>query len=67
MSQGFDINIANAKQNSHPARKNQVVADLMKIQQSLVKHFEDVEDPRVDRTKKTLIDRHFSDCNSCQA
>ncbi len=55
MSQGFDINIANAKQNSHSARKNQVVADLMEIQQSLVKHFEDVEDPRVNRTKKHLL------------
>jgi len=36
MSQGFDTNIANAEQNSRPARKNKTLAEIKEIQQSLV-------------------------------
>jgi len=55
MSQGFDTNIANAEQNSRPARKNKTLAEIKEIQQSLVNNFKDVKDPRVDRTKKHLL------------
>ncbi len=55
MSQGFDTNLANAKLNSRPARKNNFVADMNAIQNSLVEHFQVIEDPRVDRTKKHLL------------
>jgi len=55
MSQGFDIDLVNVKQSSHPARKHKVVADIKAIQNSLVKHFQGIKDPRVDRTKKHLL------------
>jgi len=55
MSQGFDIDLVNVKQSSHPARKHKAVADIKAIQNSLVKHFQGIKDPRVDRTKKHLL------------
>jgi hypothetical protein len=55
MSQGFDTNIVNPKQNSRPARKNSAIADIKAIQQNLIKNFENIKDPRVDRTKKHLL------------
>jgi len=39
MSQEFDTNIANAEQNSRPARKNKTLAEIKEIQQSLVNNF----------------------------
>jgi predicted transposase YbfD/YdcC len=55
MSQGFEIESDDAKKNSHPPRKPKEVAEIGAIQQSLVKHFGNMEDPRVERTKKHLL------------
>jgi len=55
MSQGFCIKSADSQKKSHPTRKTKVVADMRTIQQSLVKHFADIKDPRVERTKKHLL------------
>ncbi len=52
MSQGFGIKSVDANKSSHPASKLTEVADIGCIQQSLVQHFGDIEDPRVERTKK---------------
>lgn len=52
MSQGFEIESADAKKSSCNQRKPRVVADIGCIQQSLVEHFSDIKDPRVERTKK---------------
>jgi hypothetical protein len=57
MSQGFKIKSADATKNSGGNRQPKQVADIGSIQQSLVEHFSDIKDPRVDRTKKhQLID-----------
>ena len=55
MSQGFEIKSASAKKSfpSHP--QLQEVAEIQAIQQSLVQHFADLKDPRVERTKKHLL------------
>ncbi|MEG3900355.1 ISAs1 family transposase [Microcoleus sp. SVA1_B6] len=55
MSQGFEIKSASAKKSfpSHP--QLQEVAEIKAIQQSLVQHFADLKDPRVERTKKHLL------------
>lgn len=52
MSQGFRTESVDAKKSSRNQRKPTEVASIECIQQSLVKHFGDIEDPRVERTKK---------------
>lgn len=57
MSQGFENKSVDVKKSSCPIRKPKAVAEIGAIQQSLVKHFGDIKDPRVERTKKhQLID-----------
>ncbi|MEG4497857.1 hypothetical protein QUB05_17685 [Microcoleus sp. F10-C6] len=55
MSQGFEIKPASAKKSfpSHP--ELQKVAEIQAIKQSLVQHFADLKDPRVEITKKHLL------------
>jgi hypothetical protein len=52
MSEGFGTKSADANENSRRQRKLAEVADIGYIQQSLVEHFSDIKDPRVERTKK---------------
>jgi hypothetical protein len=52
MSQGFRTESVDAKKSFRNQRKPTEVASIECIQQSLVKHFGDIEDPRVERTKK---------------
>lgn len=52
MSQGFKIKSADGLQNTRSHRKSKEIADIASIQQSLVEHFGDIKDPRVERTKK---------------
>lgn len=52
MSQGFEIESVKAKKSSPTVKKSTVVAEIGAIQQSLVKQFSDIKDPRVERTKK---------------
>ncbi|GAX37349.1 ISAs1 family transposase [Nodularia sp. NIES-3585] len=52
MSQGFETKFADAPKNCSGQRKSTQVADIGSIQQSLVGHFADIKDPRVERTKK---------------
>ena len=55
MSQGFEIELTDAKKSSRPHTKPKEVAEIGAIQQSLIKHVEDIEDPRVERTRKHLL------------
>ena len=52
MSQGFETKSANALKNSSGQHQPKEIADISSIQQSLVEHFADIKDPRVERTKK---------------
>lgn len=52
MSQGFGIESIDGNKNARYQRKPTEVAEIGYIQQSLVKHFTDIKDPRVERTKK---------------
>ncbi len=52
MSQGFETKSADELQNARSQRKSKEIADIGSIQQSLMEHFGDIKDPRVDRTKK---------------
>ena len=52
MSEGFKTKSAQAKESSRPGRKSTEIASIGAIQQSLVEHFSDIKDPRVERTKK---------------
>ncbi|MEG4818296.1 ISAs1 family transposase, partial [Microcoleus sp. K5-D4] len=52
MSQGFNKKNADAQKNSHSEIKLTEVADIGCIQKSLVHHFPEIKDPRVERTKK---------------
>ena len=52
MSQGFNKKNADAHKISHSERKLTEVADIGCIQKSLVQHFQELKDPRVERTKK---------------
>jgi len=52
MFQGFNNKTADAQNNVSPERKLTEVADIGCIQKSLVQHFQDIKDPRVERTKK---------------
>ncbi|MDZ7954249.1 hypothetical protein [Nostoc sp. DedQUE09] len=48
MSQGFETKSADATKNSGGQRQPTQVADIGSIQQSLVEHFSDIKDPRVE-------------------
>lgn len=52
MFQGFNKKNADAQKISHSERKLTEVADIGCIQKSLVHHFQELKDPRVERTKK---------------
>ncbi len=52
MSQGFETKSADAVKNSRGQRQLKEIVDIGSIQQSLVEHFADIKDPRVERTKK---------------
>ncbi|MGJ5672622.1 MAG: ISAs1 family transposase [Nostochopsis sp.] len=52
MYQGFDNKTADAQKIFPSERKLTEVADIECIQKSLVQHFQDIKDPRVERTKK---------------
>jgi hypothetical protein len=52
MYRGFDSHSVDPQNSAHPVSKPTQVADIGSIQQSLVEHFGDIEDPRVERTKK---------------
>lgn len=52
MSEGFETKSAKAKESSRHQRKPIEIASIGAIQQSLVEHFSDIKDPRVERTKK---------------
>ncbi|HEY9844751.1 MAG TPA: ISAs1 family transposase, partial [Candidatus Caenarcaniphilales bacterium] len=52
MSEGFETKSADPIENSRRQRKPIEVADIGSIQQSLIEHFSDIKDPRVERTKK---------------
>lgn len=52
MSEGFETKTADTLQNSRNQRKPAEVADIVRVQQSLVEQFAEIKDPRVERTKK---------------
>ncbi len=52
MSEGFATKSADAGKNSYNQPQPTEVAEIGCIQQSLVEHFSDIKDPRVERTKK---------------
>lgn len=52
MSKGFETESTKAKTGARQPQKATAVAEIAEIQQSLVKHFGDIKDPRVERTKK---------------
>lgn len=52
MSEGFETKSTKAKESSRHQRKPIEIASIGAIQQSLVEHFSDIKDPRVERTKK---------------
>lgn len=52
MSEEFNTKSAEAKKSFFPQIKFTEVASIGAIQQSLVEHFGDIKDPRVERTKK---------------
>ena len=55
MSEGFESkSTADAKKSFRTQKKPTEVADIGCIQQSLVKHFRDIKDPRVERTNPLL-------------
>ena len=57
MSEGFDTKSAEAQTTFLPQRKPTEVASIEAIQQSLVEHFGDIKDPRVERTGRALKER----------
>jgi predicted transposase YbfD/YdcC len=52
MSEGFETKSAASIKNIRRQPKSREIADIGSIQQSLVKHFSDIKDHRVERTKK---------------
>ena len=52
MFQGFNNKTAEAQKNFYAEEKITEVADIGCIQKSLVQHFQEIKDPRVERTKK---------------
>jgi hypothetical protein len=64
MSEGFKTKSAQAKKSDRHQRKPKEVASIGAIQQSLVEHFEDIKDPRIERTRETSTHRHSGNCDS---
>ena len=54
MSQGFDNKTTDAQKIFPSERKLTEVADIGCIQKSLVQHFQDIKNPRVERTVHSL-------------
>jgi predicted transposase YbfD/YdcC len=52
MSEGFETKSTDTAKNTRRQQKLREIADIGSIQQSLVEHFSDIKDPRVERTKK---------------
>jgi hypothetical protein len=52
MSRGFGSQSIEPQNSAHAVSQPTPVADMDSIQQSLIEHFGDIEDPRVERTKK---------------
>jgi len=52
MSEGFETKSADSVKSIRRQPKSREIADIGSIQQSLVKHFSDIKDHRVERTKK---------------
>lgn len=52
MSKGFETESTKPKKGTRQPQKATAAAEIAEIQQSLVKHFGDIKDPRVERTKK---------------
>lgn len=52
MSQGFETKSGDGLQKANEQQKSKGIADIGSIQQSLVEHFGEIKDPRVERTKK---------------
>lgn len=63
MSQGFQIKPADANKNSHAQTKKKDVPEMRDIQRSLLKHFGELKDPRIERTKKHQLTDIKRDCN----
>lgn len=63
MSQGFENKSVDVKKSSRPVRKPRAVAEIGDIQQSLIKYFKDIKDPRVERSRKTSTHRHLGNCD----
>jgi hypothetical protein len=55
MSQGFETKSADRVQNAREERKSKEIADIGSIQQSLVEHFGDIKDPRVEPLSSLLM------------
>ncbi len=60
MSQGFGIESVDVKKSTPTVSQPTQVADIGCIQQRLVEYFADIEDPRVERTKKHQLTGHIS-------
>lgn len=54
MSQGFEIESGDANNSARNQRKRIEVPGIKVIQQSLVQHFGEIQDPRVERTRETF-------------
>jgi hypothetical protein len=52
MSRGFGSQSVESQNSAHPGSQPTAIADMDSIQQSLIEHFGDIKDPRVERTKK---------------
>lgn len=52
MSEGFETKSADTVKNTRPQPKSREIAEIGRIQQSLVEHFSDIKDCLVERTKK---------------
>lgn len=63
MSEGFERESLRGKKISRTMRKQKQVASMGTIQQSLVGHFADIKDPRVERTRETSTHRYLSHCD----
>ncbi|KYC38075.1 hypothetical protein WA1_37625 [Scytonema hofmannii PCC 7110] len=66
---GFVRESADAKKNALNQKQPKFVAEIREIQQSLLEHFVELKDPRVERTKKTFTQAiHLDSSDSlCQA
>lgn len=63
MLEGFETKSADPVKNTRRKQKLKEIADIGSIQQSLVKHFSDIKDNRVERTKKHQLIDILVNCN----